>query len=319
MLSEVEAIVRRQLAEHSVEQLDDGYIINSGVGTSRLELLRASPNQGDPEVVSIAEITTQFAPNAPPRFDLADIGRLNAMAVHGAYFLSDDVIGMKAQYSIYAHEPAPELAAKAILDTFAGQMALGFSVLAGSLSEERLIRERSFQECPRRWDPPPEPASFSSAAEFFRGRGFVSTSSDTGLSLEAVLSGESPSAMMNAEADTALIHVETNVPHPIAGVGYLATIALPVDLPRSVAPQVCHQLNVLEAQQLDFVPRLGAWGLRGVGEQLVYSQFWPNSQPFGEVHRTLMWWMILRVRWLKTHYWYPSMGIALQELKIEQP
>jgi hypothetical protein len=53
-----------------------------------------------------------------------------------------------------------------------------------------------------------------------------------------------------------------SVAHPIAGVGYTATIALPIDPPSANIPAFCRELNEAERAMQDFVPRLGAWGMR---------------------------------------------------------
>jgi hypothetical protein len=50
----------------------------------------------------------------------------------------------------------------------------------------------------------------------------------------------------------------------LGGVGYLGTIALPFDPPLHQLTQWCDYLNAKEHDQEDFVPRLGAWGVRGI-------------------------------------------------------
>ena len=52
------------------------------------------------------------------------------------------------------------------------------------------------------------------------------------------------------------------------GVGYSATIALPYDPEPEDIPLWCRLLNEAEQKMHDFVPRLGAWGLRGTRQRV---------------------------------------------------
>jgi hypothetical protein len=116
--------------------------------------------------------------------------------------------------------------------------------------------------------------------------------------------------MISPTAETALLHVSVDTPHPLAGVGYVATIALPYDPPDSEIPFWCRFLNEQEHKMQDFVPRLGAWGMRALNKELVYSMFWPTDRADGTLDGTIMNWMVLRTFWLKKHYWSSGAGLA---------
>jgi hypothetical protein len=62
----------------------------------------------------------------------------------------------------------------------------------------------------------------------------------------------------------------------------------------------------------DFVPRLGAWGIRALNKDLVYSMFWPTDQADSTLDGTIMNWMVQRTFWLKKRYWSPGVGIAME-------
>ena len=157
----------------------------------------------------------------------------------------------------------------------------------------------------------PAPADFQETAELLNDRGIVSTIEDGRVTAEVVLSGSATSRMRDPKAETALLGVKTHVPHPLAGVGYLATIALPIDPHRSVLPAWSAILNEQELASTDFVPRLGAWGVRGAGNELVYSQFIPMDLPMRGLQSTIMWWMIKRTIWLRDTFWAPNRGLTV--------
>ena len=82
--------------------------------------------------------------------------------------------------------------------------------------------------------------------------------------------------------------------------------------PNSAA--VCSRLNELEFQQLDFVPRLGAWGLHAPDDLPGYGCFIPSAGPMDGFHMTLMWWCVRRAAWLRDRFWpMTGGGPALHE------
>ncbi|MDB9704052.1 hypothetical protein OAA86_08170 [Rhodospirillales bacterium] len=150
-------------------------------------------------------------------------------------------------------------------------------------------------------------------AKHFQRMGLVSTRGSHGLVLEVPLSEVSaPSRMMESSAETAMLHVSIDTPHPLAGVGYLSTIALPIDPPIQEIVEIASKLNELEHEELDFVPRLGAWAIRGLGDQLVYSMFWATPKSDETMHSTMMNWMLQRTFWLRDNFWVSGEGLKIE-------
>lgn len=315
MTSKVEAIVREQMDQYPVQRVSGGYKIDEPMITSWLRFLPATGGDDQFRVVSIAEIATQFSADQTQQPSDDYIAVLNSQSVYGAYCRQNETLWARAQFTIYAEEPAFEFAAEQILQAYSYQYAIGWSTVLAMQSDELFRQQRAFQECPRSWRNMPDPEEFRSTAELLNSRGFVSTAGDEAVTVEVILSGTSPSRMLDRSADTALIGVKTYAPHPLAGVGYLATIALPVDPPRSKISSICARLNEFELEQSDFVPRLGAWGVRGAGDELVYSLFIPKDQALPGLLRTIIWWMITRVNWLRDSYWVPGFGLDLDRNK----
>ena len=123
--------------------------------------------------------------------------------------------------------------------------------------------------------------------------------------------------MIDSSTQTALLHVSTDVLHPLAGVGYLATIALPRDPDPREATQLCSALNELEMLQTDFVPRLGAWGLRGLDDDLAYTMFIPTDEPFLNFS-SLINWSILRAIWIRDYCWDQDRGISVPASVVDE-
>ena len=73
--------------------------------------------------------------------------------------------------------------------------------------------------------------------------------------------------------------------------------------------------NEIESTQEDFVPRLGAWSVRGIGDELVYSCFLPMSQQFGQLHSIMMNWNVQRVQWTQDHFWVANSGLDVDRLQ----
>jgi hypothetical protein len=60
----------------------------------------------------------------------------------------------------------------------------------------------------------------------------------------------------------------------------------------------------------DFVPRLGAWGMRSLDRELVYSLFWPTDRPDRGLPGTIMNWLVTRTMWPKKRYWEAGVGLV---------
>jgi hypothetical protein len=314
MTSEVEARVHRALEGHPLERIEHGYrlVHPAGAGTSILRLLPADVVRDGLHVVSIAEIAAEYDPMGFPSFHATGVQRLNSWAVHGAYRLDGSGrLRQTAQYSIYSDEPAAHLAAQSILNAFGGQLPLGRSTALATTSAAILKQQRAHHGLPGRWQRPLDEEALNAAAATLQQRGLAASNNSTALWAELPLSGDCPSRSIDPQAETALLQVNVGIPHPIAGAGYLATISLPLAQAPADSAEICARLNGLELEEIDFVPRLGAWGLHTPNDLPGYSCFIPSTEPLGALHMTMMWWCVRRAAWLRDRFWKPKVGIAL--------
>ncbi len=74
---------------------------------------------------------------------------------------------------------------------------------------------------------------------------------------------------------------------------------------------MCRRLNALELEQVDFAPRIGAWGLHGPNGLPGYSIFIPCAEPVGGLHMAIMWWCVRRAAWLRDRFWVAKRGITV--------
>lgn len=320
MAGEIEDRIHRALKSHPLERIDHGYrlIHPAQAGVSILRLLPPKPARENKQLVAVAEIVAEYNKSGLPTFHAAGVQRLNAMAVHGAYQLRNGRLRQIAQFSLYADEPAPHLAAQTILNAFGGQLPIGRSTALGTVSPEIMAQQRAHHAMPREWKTPLVEQSLSAATAIFRQHGLPASHSAEALSVEVVLGGDCPSRSIDPGAETAVLQVNLGVPHPIAGIGYLATILLPVPrTPRSGA-EICRRLNALELTLSDFVPRLGAWGLHPPDGLPGYSYFIPANEPIAQLHVAMIWWCVRRVQWLRDHYWVGGEGLSLERLRALQ-
>jgi hypothetical protein len=75
--------------------------------------------------------------------------------------------------------------------------------------------------------------------------------------------------------------------------------------------EICARLNELEFEEVDFVPRLGAWGLHAPNDLPGYSCFIPSAEPLGGMHMILLWWYVRRAGWLRERFWAAKVGLRL--------
>jgi hypothetical protein len=314
--SEVEERIHRALQSHPLERIENGYrlIHPAAAGVSILRLLPGNGVSDGSQVAAIAEIVAEYNTSGLPAFHATGVQRLNAMAVHGAYHLRNGRLRQTAQYTIYANEPSAHLAAQTILNAFGGQLPLGRSVALATTSTECLQQQRLHHAMPRQWQQPLDEQSLQAARTMFQERGLAASNNAIAFWTEFPMSGDCPSRAIDPQADTALLQVNVGTPHPIAGAGYLATISLPLAEAPPNAAEVCRRLNALELKQPDFVPRLGAWGLHGSDDLPGYSCFIPCSEPTEDLHKTIMWWCVLRAGWLRTRFWIAKAGLDLAAL-----
>ena len=321
MTSEVEERIHKALSSHPLERIDQGYrlVHQGGAGVSTLRLLPVEPGANGPNAVAIAQIVAEYNPARIPSFHAAAVQRLNAMAVHGAYHTENGNLRQTAQFSIHTNEPAVHLAVQTILNAFGGQLPIGMSVALATASAAALEQQRAHHAMPRQWQTPVDPESLNAATKMLRDRGLVASNDAKSVWAELPLSGDCPSRSIDPQAETAVIQVDTTIPHPVAGAGYLATISLPPAVPAADSAEVCRRLNALELQATDFVPRLGAWGLHGPDAVPGYSCFMPCAEPYAGMHMTMIWWSAIRAAWLRDRVWVAKRGLTLEALGTNKP
>ncbi|MGO9512907.1 MAG: hypothetical protein ACLP2F_04590 [Steroidobacteraceae bacterium] len=320
MTSDVEERIHRALKPHPLERIELGYRCTHETGSNTLRLLPMNEVRGGLHLVAIAEIDTKYSARAGlPSFHATGVQRLNAMAVHGAYYLSNGKLRQTAQFSIYSNETAVHLAVQCVLNAFGGQLPIGRSTALATTSAAVLEQQRAHHAMPRQWQNPLDEGSLKVAATALQGRGLAASNDATSVWAELPLSGDCPSRAIDPQAETALLQVNVGIPHPIAGAGYLATISLPLAQRPPDAAEICRRLNALELEQSEFVPRLGAWGLQGPNDLPAYNCFIPCLEPWSDFHITLMWWCVRRAAWLRDRFWTAKVGLQLDALPKGKP
>ncbi len=318
--SEVEDRIHKALQSHPLEKIDLGYRRVHETGSSTLRLLPMNEFHDGLQLVAVAEIDTKYNPGAGfPSFHPTGLQRLNAMAVHGAYHLNSGKLRQTARYSLYANEPAVHFATQCILNAFGGQLPIGRSTALATTSAAALEQQRAHHALPRQWQKPLDEAALKATTTALQQRGLAASNNATAVWAELPLSGDCPSRSIDPQAETALLHVNVGIAHPIAGAGYLATIALP---PAPATPdfaELCRRLNAMELGLSDFVPRLGAWGLQGAEDRPGYSCFIPCAEPWGDLHLILMWWCARRAAWIRERLWAAKVGLQLDALPKGSP
>jgi hypothetical protein len=320
MMSEVEERIHKALAPHPLARIEDGYrlVHAGGAGISTLRFLPVNAVGEGTNVVSIAEITAEYNSAGLPLFHATGVQRLNSWAVHGAYQLNNGILQQTAQFSIYSKESELHLTVQSILNAFGGQLPIGRSIALATASPAVLKQQRVHHAMPSRWLKPLDEESLKAATAMLQERGLAASNNVTSVWAELPLRGDCPSRAIDPQAETALLQINTGVPHPIAGAGYLATISLPLTQAPQDAAELCRRLNEFELQQLDFIPRLGAWGLHAPDDLPGYCCFIPCAEPCAGLHMILMWWCVLRAAWLRDRFWAAG-GLQLDTLREVKP
>jgi hypothetical protein len=312
--SEVEERIDKALKSHPLEKIELGYRRAHETGVSTLRLSPRNEVHDGLHLVAIAEIVTEYNAAGIPSFHAAGIQRLNAMAVYGAYDLSNGKLRQTAQFSIYSNESAVHLIVQSILNAFGGQLPLGRSTALAATSAAALEQQRAHHAMPREWRKPLDEESLKAATTMLQERGLAASNDQTRMWAELPLSGDCRSRSIDPQAETALLQVNVGIPHPIAGAGYLSTISLPLAQAPPGSAEICRRLNALELEQSDFVPRLGAWGLHGPNDLPGYCCFIPCAEPYGGMHMGIMWWSARRAAWIRDRFWAANSGIQLDRL-----
>jgi hypothetical protein len=310
-LTPVERLVADTLSSHNLQKIPGGYrqTLRQGVTDLTFRPLRRTTVDGL-TLAAIATVETRFAPGVVPDLNNDGVTRLNRRAAFGAFFRDARGIGSRLTYTVYEQEPAARWAAVVLLDALGHQLPFGIAATQSELSEEHLRGNRANLEYPRRWTNPIPPSTYAEQAALLSSRGIVASAAPDGLILEVPFAEGAPSRMLDPRAETALVRVSTGVPHPLAGGGYLTTITLPIEPPPSTINAWCAHLNAAEHEQEDFVPRVGAWGVRGLHDELVHSLFWPSSHGDPGVVQNITNWAIRRALWLRRTYWTPGRGLG---------
>ncbi len=316
MITEIEQRIHAALEKHALERIDGGYrlVHPGGAAVSSLRFLPVRDTGAEHPIAAIVEIQAEYPATGLPAFHPPGIQRLNAMAVYGAYHLDHGRLCQTAQYSLYKNEPAAHLAAQSVLDAFGSQLPIGMSVALGVVSPEVLEQQRLRHAMPREWDAPLPEELLRGAKDLLHQRGLAASSDAHAVWAELPLSGTCPSRSIDPKAETALLLVNTRVPHPIAGAGYLSTVTLPLAAAPPDADEICRRLNELERSEEDFPPRIGAWGLVGSDGLPGYSSFIPAAKPIGGLHMAIMWWAVRRAAWLRDRFWTAGVGLTLESV-----
>jgi hypothetical protein len=309
--SEIEERIHQALAKHALERTPDGYrlVHPGGVGVSTLRFTPVDPDGEGVRVLSVVDIGAEYHAPALRRFHPAGVQRLNALALHGAFDQPADTLTQNAQLSIYSNEVSAPFMVWAALTAFGQQLPLGQSTALATGSAAVLEQQRDHHHMPRQWPRTLPPEALQATVASLHGRGLAASSNEKAVWAEVPLSGTCPSRSIDPKAETALVQVNIDTPHPIAGAGYLATLSLPWPKRPQDPVETCRRLNALERLKADFVPRLGAWGLHGPEDVPRYSCFMPCAEPFTDLHTTLMWWQAVRAAWIRDELWVAGEGI----------
>jgi hypothetical protein len=317
VISEIEQRINTALEKHPLERIEHGYrlVHPGGLGVSTLRLLpvEGAANGAEPRVVAVAEFTAEYLAPALRRFHPIGVQRLNALAVHGAYFQNGEALVQKGQFSIYSNEAAIDYVVYTILSAFGAQLPIGQSVALATESTASLEQQRAHHHMPQKWKKPLAEGALQDAMASMRARGLAASANDKAVWGEIALSGTCPSRSIDPTAETALIQVNIDTVHPIAGAGYVANLSLPWPKAPADPAGLCRRLNELEMQQSDFVPRLGAWGLHGTKDVPMYTCCIPCAEPYADLHMTLVWWTAVRATWIRDRFWVAGAGIDLEK------
>jgi len=312
MESKIEALVLRHLSQFpKLVKIDRGVESTVPQGKTTLTFGDSSDIFDARSPCSIAEIETIFTGQLA-NLDEVTLAGLNRRTIWGNFFERDGQLGLRLSCSIYQDEPAAEWIASLLMQGLGEQLAVGFGNIKAYLSPNNLPHSRANLEFPRSWANLFEPGCFSAAAKQFSDQGWVSTGQESSFTLEVPMGPGGASRMIEKSAETALLRVDVGVPHPLAGVGYFGSIALPINPKADDIPAISCRLNALEHELADFPPRFGAWATRCTGKELVYAVFLPNVRADSGIPKTMMAWLVRRALWLRDEIWEPRHGVNIE-------
>ena len=305
-MSQVERYISQYLTAPNLERLPNGFRLSEPEGTTELTFrpTAAPPDEEGP--CSLAVVETSFMNGFPP-VTAVDVERFNRRAVFGNFYLAQGAIRLRLALSIRERDSNHDWLVLYLLQALGHQLACGFAILRSEISADY----RDSLQYPRQWSAPPDANSFSEAAGYLKQWGypeFAIGADSSHLSLVLPLSRADLPEGVDLLSEAVVLRISSDAPHPIAGVGYLCTIALPIETRGPEAAEWCTRLNALEHQHDDFVPRIGAWGLRGLHGNLVYSLFLRERFPARPI--ALMRWLIERASWLGESFWVTGKGLS---------
>ena len=341
-MTEVEERLHAALSRHALERTATGYRrAHPGAGTSSLEIrpvpatdaaepattaadattltTTAAPAVPAATATAIVDVVTDYESAGLPSLHAAGIARLNALAVHGAYERHEGRLRQRAQFTLYAVESTAELATRLILEAFGAQLPFGRSVAQSIVSATALEQHRVHHAMPKDWSKPLEEQELRSTVAAMERLGLAAACRGNVVWAELSLHGDCPTRAIDPNAQTALLEVHAGVLHPIAGAGYLASISLPFAARPADPAELCRRLNAAEFELVDFVPRLGAWGMQGTQDLPGYHCFLPCPNPYGGMHHALMWWCAQRAAWIRDRHWDAERGIVFDRVPAAAP
>lgn len=290
--------------EGDVEAIEGGFRLTEGEDVTELTFRHIQPSLRDNSPATAAAIETRFAAGSLPKLDHEAIPRLNRLTVLGAFALKHEQISCRVIYPFREPDPNPEGLAYKIIDIFLNQIPVSQGIAWSRTSKAKFLAARKALAFPREWSAPVPDTAFDRIARTLAAEGRAAMPVPAGLDVVMPLSGQ----------EAALLRVTTGVNHPIAGAGYLATLLLPPLQRWRAGFAWCAMLNAWEHAVGNFGPRLGAWGLCGTGDQLVYGLFWPETEGVESAVETLMRWMIRRAEWIRNEAWVPGTGLIFREM-----
>ena len=179
MISLIEERIKTALEKHKLERIEHGYrlVHPGGLGISTLRLLPVNGAGADADagarVVAVAEFTAEYLAPAMRRFHPSGVQRLNALAVHGAYYQNGEALLQKGQFSIYSNEVGVDYVVYAILTAFGAQLPIGQSVALATESTASLELQRAHHGMSLKWKKPLAEGALMDAMAGMRARGLA--------------------------------------------------------------------------------------------------------------------------------------------------
>jgi hypothetical protein len=308
---EVIAILAEAIARYpQFEPVATGYRHSDELGTTTLTFHVTASTGSDTRVDAVATIETRFTPGPLSDFDDERIAWVNRRAVYGPLFRDTHGIGCRATYPLDKNCPGPAWHAQRLLNALNWQRRAAFASGLIDLSREDYLLSRQVPKLAPHWATRLPSEALEQTAHFLEQRfGILAAVGPTSLVFDVPLTEDIRTGLVPLQAETARISIRTDAQHPIAGVGYCATIVLQRQPPPELLTMWCTRLNALEHQQERFWPRFGAWGKRQLGLLLVYGMFCPTTEADAGDVGILALEMIDRVHWIASDLWAPGIGL----------